>query len=102
MLSNTVDIVCTRLTSAAYKPATTEVQRFWEALPRAHYTYKLLRLEAGTHFLGVKRYGSQLWIRDHWYDAIQQKMNEHFSNDGEAIAVVGSSGKQPTTSIICN
>jgi hypothetical protein len=78
--------------AAIYTPARNDVQRFWEALPRAQNSSTVLRLETGTHFLGEEEHGDCLIKRDYWYEAVQQRITQLFASGRKAIGIVGNPG----------
>lgn len=72
--------------------ASKDVQDFWEALPRAKLDGNLLRLEAGSHFLGDHAFGDRIFVREYWYNTLIQRVEEHFGEEGSAVGIVGSTG----------
>jgi hypothetical protein len=52
----------------------------------------VLELHKGTYFFGSEDLGAKLFIRDFWYDAVENRLKEHFSSGGKAMAIIGNPG----------
>ena len=52
----------------------------------------MLELHKGTYFFGSEDLGAKLFIRDFWYDAVENRLKEHFSSGGKAMAIIGNPG----------
>ena len=76
---------------AGREEADPSVAAYWSKLPSATLTHNntVLELHQGTYHFGSNQLGAKLFVREFWYDAIENKLKDHFSSGGEAMAIIG-------------
>jgi hypothetical protein len=86
--------LCIALLSVGREEADPSVAAYWKQLPSATLTHNdtVLELHNGTFFFGSEDLGAKLFIRDFWYDAVENRLKEHFSSGGKAMAIIGNPG----------